>query len=166
MLKPTWKLSNLINWLYFQVETKETHYLSVCTIDVYVCTFHANKISINQSSTLCGFVPPYGDIDLGQHWRHQTITCINVDLSSTVFRDIYPRTVSQDVRMNLIRDMCWEFTLLKSSPHLPVASDVWCHAYCSPLVPVIGAKPSPEPMLTYHNVLTEQNKTKLPWWIP
>ena len=31
------------------LDTNETLYLSVCTIDVYVCTFLGNKISINQS---------------------------------------------------------------------------------------------------------------------
>ena len=44
--------------------------------------------------THCGLVMPYGDRDLGQHWRHQAITWTTVDLSSIRSSGIHLRAIS------------------------------------------------------------------------
>ena len=54
----------------------------------------------------------YGDIDMGQQWlsqwfawRHQDITWTKLDLSSNVFCGFRLTAISQEVLMNLIRNM-------------------------------------------------------------
>ena len=81
---------------------------------------------ISDSLTHCGLVMPYGDIYLGQHWWHQAITWIDVDLSSKVFCGIHLRAISQEVLMNMIRNMCSEITLLKLFLHCLVVSESKC----------------------------------------
>ena len=50
-----------------------------------------------------------------------------VHLSSNVFCVIYTRTLSQEVLLNIIRNMCSEITLLKFLPHLPGANELIHH---------------------------------------
>ena len=56
-------------------------------------------------------------------WHHQAIAWTNVDLLSKVFCGIQLRAISQEVLMNLIRNMHSEFPLLKLLLHLP--GDQW-----------------------------------------
>ena len=52
-------------------------------------------------------------------WQHQAITWTTVGLPSEVFRGIHIRAISQQVFMNLIRNMFLGSMLLKLLPHLP-----------------------------------------------
>ena len=68
--------------------------------------------------TDCGFVTPYGYIDLSQHWfrewlvawRHQAITWTNVYLSSVRSSDNHPRAISQGVHQPSITKFSLKFT--------------------------------------------------------
>ena len=44
-------------------------------------------------------------------WQPQAITWTNIDLSSEMFTGIHLRTISQEMLMNLTRNMCSEITL-------------------------------------------------------
>ena len=45
-----------------------------------------------------GLVKPYGDLELGQHWRHQAITWTSVDSSSARYDNaIQLRAISQEL---------------------------------------------------------------------
>ena len=77
------------------------------------------NISCLGQDSHCGLVTPYGNMDLGQHWRRQAITWIDVDLSSKVFCGIHLRLISQEVVMNLICNLCLEnhiFNMTATSP--------------------------------------------------
>ena len=79
-----------------------------------------------------GLVAPYGETDLGQHWlrascskappTHQAITWTML-IDSKAFCDDYLRAISQEVFMNLIRNMGSEITHLKLLPHLAGANE-------------------------------------------
>ena len=59
-------------------------------------------------------------------WRHQVFAWTNVDLSPKVFCGIRLRAISQEVFMNLSRNMCSAITMIKSSLHLPGANElIW-----------------------------------------
>ena len=65
-------------------------------------------IMANVSSTHCGLVTPYGEVDLGQHgfrqwlvaWRHQAITWANVDVSLMVFCATHLRPILQKISIH------------------------------------------------------------------
>ena len=100
---------------------------------LYTCNYHVlNKHVVHITLiflsckimfilTHLGLVTPYGDIDLGPCWLrwwltawwHQAIIWTNIDLSPKVFSGIQLRVISQEVLMNLFRDMCSEIALKK-----------------------------------------------------
>ena len=89
----------------------------------------ANSSQVKKPNPLthCGLMMPYGNIGLAQHWlrkwplawQHQAITWTSVDLSSEVSSPIHIRSISQEVLMKLIHNMCFEITLLKPQPNPP-----------------------------------------------
>ena len=64
----------------------------------------------------------------------QAISWTNVGLLLKVFGGIHLRAISQEVLMNFICNVCYEITLMKLLPHLPLASELtvldisWCLA--------------------------------------
>ena len=56
--------------------------------------------------------------------QDQVITSTNVDLSSKLLCGIHSRTVSQEIVMNLIHNMCLGIIFLKSLPHCPGANEL------------------------------------------
>ena len=78
-------------------------------------------------STYYGFVMPFGNMDLDQHWlrqwlvawRHQAIIWTNVDYPSQKFCDIYLRASLQWVPKLLFCMVCLKSILLKLLPHPP-----------------------------------------------
>ena len=56
---------------------------------------------------------PYGDIDLGQHWRHQAITWTNVDLSSVRSSYINLKPNSQEIHKSPMTKINIEIARLK-----------------------------------------------------
>ena len=57
-------------------------------------------------------------------WRHQAITWSKFDLSSKMFCVIHLTAISQELFMNLIRNMLSEITLLTLLPLLPEANEL------------------------------------------
>ena len=51
-------------------------------------------------------------------WEHEAITWTTADLSSKVFFGIFPRTISQEVFINAVCNMCFEITLIKYTTSL------------------------------------------------
>ena len=78
----------------------------------------------------CGLVTPYGNIDLGQHWprqwlhawRHQAITCTNVDLSSVKSSDLHIRSISLEMHQPSITKIRLKITYLKLHSNFPGAN--------------------------------------------
>ena len=71
---------------------------------------------------------PYDDINLDQHllwkWLVTVNHYLNQNLSSEVFWSIHLRAISQEVVMNLIRNMCSGITFLKLLPYLLGANEL------------------------------------------
>ena len=74
----------------------------------------------------------YGVIGLSQHWlrwwlvawQHRAITWITVNLTPRVLYKIRTRTLSEELLMNLIRNIFSGFTRLELLPHLPGANEL------------------------------------------
>ena len=79
------------------------------------------------SSTHCGLMMPYGDINLCQHWpwwwlvvwQHQPITRINDNISSVRSCDIHLRAISKDIPQPWITDISLKLTQEKFCSNLP-----------------------------------------------
>ena len=74
----------------------------------------------------CGLVTSYGGTDLGQHWlmrcldawRHQSITWINVYLSSVGSSDIHPGEIQQEVTQPWFNKFSLKITGVKFNSNL------------------------------------------------
>ena len=131
------------------------------------------------SLTHWGLVTPFGDINLGQHWRHQAITWTNVDLSSARSSYIHLMAISQEIHQSSVTKLSMKITQFKislKSPRgqwvkVPLAirnfnsmwpcDAIWHWGSWPALVLVItchliSAKPLPEPVLTYCWVDSEE----------
>ena len=56
--------------------------------------------------------------------QHQAIVRTNIDLSSSFLPFTYMTAISQELHMNIIRNMCPEIALWKLLPHIQGANEL------------------------------------------